>query len=162
VTTNGHIHWQFALLSWLKRTPRFLWERQLLKSYSEVALAWMRPANLVVPTAIFDDYEDHGRSEECEWRPYPQAGPRMVIPANAIDAERYQLYTIAADLLPLVLNANPADSPLPGHPVLNQGSKRERLHEIELQFLEWLNRLPTHIKQVEGSALPLAGPVLDL
>jgi hypothetical protein len=122
----------------------------------------MKPTNLISPHTIFGDNSDSETSETAEWRPYPQPGPSIGIDESTIDFERYQLYAIAANLLPLVLTANPTDSPLPGHPILDRASKQGKLLDLEVQFLEWYNRLPSHIELPEDSSVPLAGPILDL
>lgn len=100
--------------------------------------------------------------QEVAWQPFPQTGPSRLVLANLVDFQRYQLYRIAADLLPLVLSGNADDSPLPGHTVLEPVVQQNRLKTIEQRMWEWYQNLPYQLKVNDETKASITDPVLTL
>ena len=96
------------------------------------------------------------------WRPFPQDGPSIPVLANLIDIQRYQLYRIAAELLPLVLSGNADDSPLPGQVFLELAVKQDRLNDIERRMREWYQNLPYQLKVNDRMKAFITDPVITL
>ena len=133
----------------------------VLTSYSEVAIAWMRPLDLRLPSVPAVHVVEE-ILKEAEWKAYPTAVKAVTFFPFIIHEQRYHLFTIAAELLPLVINGNPQDSPLEGHAVLEPITMLDQLSEIEQKLQKWYRHLPTEAKADIVNETPVSGPVLDM
>lgn len=158
---NEHTAQLAVELSWFKRSIRPVLSRQLLTFGSEVALAWMKPFDLHSPRTK-PPYEGRELRVTGLWQPYPRPEPEVTYFPLISQQQRFELYTIAVELLPLVLSGNPTDSPMPGIVVLDTNAKLDRLREAEEKFTGWYQHLPVEMDLDMSMSTPLAGPVVDL
>lgn len=121
----------------------------------------MKPLDLLLP-AIEPPYLGEDLVKETLWQPYPMIEPTAMFHSHTINDERFRLYVIAADLLPIVLSGNPEDSPLPDHVILDVVAKLERLREIDHRLLDWYHHLPSRVQVEAKGPSPPAGPQVDL
>ena len=121
----------------------------------------MKPLELRPPTVPLP-HEGPELLQKAEWRPYPKPDAAVTFFPLAINEERYRLYTIAADLLPLVLSGTPEDSPLPGHAVLDRVAKLDGLGDIEQRLLKWYRHLRPEAQVDVKKASRVSGPQVDL
>lgn len=121
----------------------------------------MKPLDLRLPMCEAP-YEQQDLPTEAFWQPYPKAGPRVAFSPRSINNERFRLYTIMADALPVVLTGNPQDSPFPGQAILHSDAKMERLQDIESRLLAWYESLhPQAVYEPDSPSDP-AVPLIDL
>jgi hypothetical protein len=99
---------------------------------------------------------------ERQWRPYPRPDAETPCFSHAIDENRYQLYTITANLLPFVLSGNLTDSPLPGHMILDQVATLDGLSDIEQKILKWYRHLPAELKLDPQKRSRPCGPLVNM
>ena len=144
-----------------KRTNEAHLVEQALMRFREVAIAWMKPLDLR-PPAIQPPHEGPELLEEGQWQAYPNPGPIVACCHLAINHERMRLYTVAVELIPLVLSGNPQDSPLPGQSILDPVVKLQRLDDIEQKLLQWYQQLPAGAKVECETDSPPAGPLANL
>ena len=79
-----------------------------------------------------------------------------------IASQRYYLYRIAADLLPLVLSGNADDSPLPGYTVIELSIQQHSLCDIEQRLRDWYQDLPPQIKRNDRTKASITDPLVNL
>jgi hypothetical protein len=121
----------------------------------------MKPLDLLLPE-IEPPYIGEDLLTETLWQPYPMIEPTAMFHSLSLNDERFRLYAIAADLLPIVLSGNPEDSPLPGHAILDVVAKLDRLRDIDHRLLDWYRDLPLRIQVEANGPSPPAGPQVDL
>ena len=99
------------------------------------------------------------------WRPYPLPASLKAsfLPSRECE-ERFNLFEIIADTLPILLSGSETDSPLSGHVVLDRQEKLDAVRRIDERLLAWMQCLPSEMKldpEAMGYLTP-AIPVVDL
>lgn len=90
-------------------------------------------------------------------------GMEINVNVNVAARATLRLYTIAADLIPVLLSGNPGESPLPGFIELDQEAKVFRLYDVADKLIKWRKELPSEISLEDGREQSnVAGPVVDL
>ena len=121
----------------------------------------MKPLELRLPTNR-PPYIQEELLEKAEWLPYPKTGPVVIFFPHAIKDVRYHLYTVATDILPLVLSGSPDESPLPGYPVLDAVAKLQGLGDIEQRLLRWYQGLSPEVSLGDERLTGISGDQINL
>lgn len=126
-----------------------------------MAIAWMKPLELQMPT-VASPYDGDELLQTAVWQAYPQSDDEVSFLSHSVNEERYQLYTIVANMLPIVLSGNAADSPLPGLEILDPVAKLDGLRNVEKALLQWYQDLPPMLQYDSETPTPLADPQVNL
>ena len=99
---------------------------------------------------------------EGRWQAYPQGDTETPFNLYTVVNERFNLYEIKADFLPVHLSLDPQESPLPGHLFLAKAAKLARLLDIEQKLNEWHQNLLPGARIANDEEEALAAPLIDL
>ena len=109
----------------------------------DFSLIWVKPMGLAKPGAA-RPYSDEEQEVSQIWSPYPSTGAAIWFNPAGLRAAKLALREIGAEIIPVMLNGDPDDSPMPGHVILDRTECRRRLEELYARLHRWRMELPSY------------------
>ena len=131
------------------------------QAYREMGVAWGKNIDIQKPR-VERPYTVDELNLEGRWQAYPQSDIETPFNLFTVVNERFKLYEIKADFLPVHLSLDPQESPLPGHLFLDRTAKLARLRDLEQRLHEWHQNLPAGARIASDEGEAAAAPLVDL